>query len=151
MEPATVHASAVLVGPRAVLVRGPAGSGKSRLVLGLIEAARSGRLGFARLVADDRVLLTPSHGRLLARAPQGIEGLIEVRGLGIRRLDHEPVAVVGLVVDLGAPGASRLPEVADREIEVSGIKLPRLTVPPGTDPLMSVLGQRLTRLRDGEG
>ena len=72
--PATVHASAVLVGARAVLVRGPAGSGKSRLVLRLIEAAASGRVRFARMVADDRVLLTPCHGRLLAQAPKEIEG-----------------------------------------------------------------------------
>jgi serine kinase of HPr protein (carbohydrate metabolism regulator) len=32
-DTATVHASAVLTGARAVLIRGPAGSGKSRLAL----------------------------------------------------------------------------------------------------------------------
>ena len=32
----SIHASAVLVGDRAVLVRGPSGSGKSRLVFDLI-------------------------------------------------------------------------------------------------------------------
>jgi HPr kinase/phosphorylase len=143
-EPATVHASAVLVGPHAVLVRGPAGSGKSRLVLSLIEAARGGRLPFARLVADDRVLLASSHGRLLARAPQGIAGLIEVRGLGIRRLDHEPVAVVGRVVDLAAAEAPRLPEAADQAVDIAGIKLPRIAVPPGVDPLLILLGLHLT-------
>src|SRR5262245_35775079 len=96
----TVHACAVLVGARALLIRGPAGSGKSQLALKLIEAAQSGVLRFARLVADDRVRLEPSHGRLLARAPVELAGLIEVRGLGIRHLAHEQVAVVGAVVDL---------------------------------------------------
>ena len=143
-EPATVHASAVLVGPRAVLIRGPAGSGKSRLVLGLIEAARCGRLAFARLVADDRVRLTSSHGRLLARAPQGIAGLLEVRGLGIRRLDHEPVAVVGRVVDLAVAEASRLPEAAEQETDIEGINLPRIAIPAGADPLLILLGLHLT-------
>jgi len=142
---ATVHASAVLVGARAVLIRGPAGSGKSRLALNLIQAGQSGSLTFARLVADDRVLLTASHARLLARVPETLAGLIEVRGLGIRRLDHEPVAVVGLVVDLAVSGARRLPEKQDHEIEIEGIKLPRLTMADGTDPLPSVLAFHLSR------
>jgi HPr kinase/phosphorylase len=51
----TIHASVVLTGARAVLIRGPAGAGKSRLALNLIHAAASGSLRFARLVADDRV------------------------------------------------------------------------------------------------
>src|SRR4029077_15340497 len=84
--PATVHASAVLVGPRAVLIRGPSGSGKSRLALELIEMARTGSLPFARLVADDRVHLEAAHGRLLARPAEALAGLIEVRGGGLLRL-----------------------------------------------------------------
>jgi HPr kinase/phosphorylase len=40
---ASVHASAVLVGDRAVLIRGPSGSGKSRLAFDLILAGRAGR------------------------------------------------------------------------------------------------------------
>ena len=64
---------------------------------------------FARLVGDDRIALAAAHGRLLARPAQALAGLIEVRGLGIRRLAHEPVAVVGLVVDLAGPEAERLP------------------------------------------
>ena len=84
--PATIHASAVLVGAKAVLIRGPAGSGKSRLALALIEAARSGRILFARLVADDRAHVTAVHGRLLVRPAEALASLIEVRGLGLRRL-----------------------------------------------------------------
>jgi HPr kinase/phosphorylase len=146
MDPksATVHASAVLVGPRAVLIRGPAGAGKSRLALRVIQAAECGRITFARLVGDDRIELAAVHGRLLARAPPVLAGLIEVRGLGIRRLDHEPVAVVGLVVDLAMPEAQRLPGAADREIVVAGIKLPRLAIAPGADPMPAVLACLLT-------
>src|SRR5580692_10106856 len=59
---------------------------------------------------DDGVHLEPANGRLLVRPAQALAGLIEVRGLGIRRLDHEPQAVVGLVVDLAAADAERLPE-----------------------------------------
>jgi HPr kinase/phosphorylase len=141
---ATVHASAVLAGRRAVLIRGPAGAGKSRLALALIQAADCGLISFARLVGDDRIELAVAHGRLLARPPQALAGLIEVRGLGIRRLDYEPVAVIGLVVDLAVAEAERLPEAAAEEIEVAGIKLPRLAIGPGSDPLPAVLARLLT-------
>jgi HPr kinase/phosphorylase len=141
---ATVHASAVLAGPRAVLIRGPAGAGKSRLALALIQAAECGLITFARLVGDDRIELAAAHGRLLARSPQALAGLIEVRGLGLRRLDYEPVAVVGLVVDLASPEAERLPATAQREVAVAGIILPRLAIGPGADPMPAVLAWLLT-------
>jgi len=147
-EPATVHGCAVLVGARAVLIRGPSGAGKSRLALDLILAAQSGNLAFARLVADDRVVLTASHGRLLARPPEALAGLIEVRGLGIRRLDHEPVAVVGLVVDLAVSGAPRLPDPDNQMTEISGINLPRLAMAAGANPLPSILAFQATRARE---
>jgi HPr kinase/phosphorylase len=139
MAPATVHASVVLVGARAVLIRGPSSSGKSRLALDLIDTARTGRLRFARLVADDRVHLEPVNGRLLARPAGALAGLIEVRGIGILRLDHEPCAVVGLIVDLAADNADRLPPPAARRAEIDGIKLPRLAVARNAPALPNVL------------
>jgi serine kinase of HPr protein (carbohydrate metabolism regulator) len=135
----SIHASAVLVGARAVLIQGPPGAGKSRLALALLQAARSGQLGFARLVADDRVLIEPSGGRLLARPAPALAGLIEVRGLGVRRVPHEPVAVVGTVLELAAADASRLPEPASRKIEIARIRLPRLAVAAGVEPLPLLL------------
>ena len=139
----TIHASAVLVGARAVLLRGPAGCGKSRVALSLIEAAQAGRLAFARLVADDRVLVEARHGRLLVRPPPALAGLIEVRGLGIRRLPYEPLAVVGLVVDLGASAAERLPAESARTASVASVTLPRLAVASCVDAaavLLAALG-----------
>jgi HPr kinase/phosphorylase len=141
---ATVHASAVLTGRHAVLIRGPAGAGKSRLALALIHAARSGLLTFARLVGDDRVEFEAAQGRLLVRAAPTLAGLIEVRGLGVRRLDYEPVAVVGLVVDLAATDGSRLPETSQRETIIAGVRLPRLALPVGVDPLAPVLASLTT-------
>ncbi len=134
---ATVHASAVVVGTRAILIRGPSGAGKSRLAWELMEAARSGALAFARLVGDDRVYLQPAGGRLLVRPAEALAGLIELRGLGILRREHEPCAVVGLVVDLGAADAERLPE-RDQTV-VEGITIPRLAVAPDAAPLPLIL------------
>jgi HPr kinase/phosphorylase len=145
MAAPTVHASAVLAGARAVLIRGPAGSGKSSLALALIRAADTGLLRFARLVGDDRVHLEPCHDRLLVRPAAALAGLIEVRGAGITRLDHEPVAVIGLVVDLAADDAARLPESS--ETDLCGVRLLRLAIAAGSDPLPPVLAI----LRPGAG
>jgi HPr kinase/phosphorylase len=134
----TIHASAVLVGARAVLIRGPSGAGKSRLALDLVEAGRARVLCFARLVGDDRVHVQAAAGRLLVRPAKPLAGLIEVRGLGILRLPHEPSAVVGLVVDLAA-ATERLPELEQKLAEIEGIKLPRLAVAPGAAALPCVL------------
>jgi HPr kinase/phosphorylase len=135
----TVHASAVLVGARAVLIRGPSGAGKSCLALALIEAARTGILRFARLVGDDRVHLEPANGRLLVRPAEALAGLIEVRGVGIRRLDHEPQGVVGLLIDLAAADAERQPETERQHAVIAGISLPRLAIAAGDKALPAVL------------
>jgi HPr kinase/phosphorylase len=135
---ATIHASAVLVGARALLIRGPAGSGKSRLALLLLQAAERGALSFARLVGDDRIHAEAMHGRLLLRPAEALAGLLEVRGLGIRRVPHEPLAVAGWLVDLAAGDAGRMPEAAG-QIEIARIALPRLPIAPGADPLPVVL------------
>ena len=52
---------------------------------------------------------------------------MEIRGLGIRRLPYEPMAVVRLVVDLGA-ATERMPQAAAAETEIEGVRLPRLAV-----------------------
>jgi HPr kinase/phosphorylase len=127
----TIHASAVLVGPRAVLIRGPSGAGKSRLAFALIHASA---LPFTRLVGDDRLHIEAAHGRVLARPAGTLAGQIEIRGLGLRRLPYEPVAVVGLVMDLEAVDAERLPEPTTAT-SLAGVIVPRLCAAPGADPL----------------
>ena len=61
---------------RGVLLTGPSGSGKSGLAVRAIAAGW-------RLVADDRVWLWSSGGELYGSAPGTLQGLIEVRGLGV--------------------------------------------------------------------
>jgi HPr kinase/phosphorylase len=135
----TIHASAVLVGAKAVLIRGASRSGKSRLALALLQAAQAGQLPFARLVADDRAHVEAVHGRLLVRPAAALSGLLELRGIGIKRVEAEPVAVVGWVVDLGAEDAARLPEEQACEAVIEGIRLPRLAVASGEQPLRLLL------------
>jgi serine kinase of HPr protein (carbohydrate metabolism regulator) len=126
--PSTVHGSAVLLGETGILIRGASASGKSALVLELIAADPER----ARLVADDRVVLTTANGRLLAGVPAAIAGLIELRGVGLLRRPFVAPVVIRLVVDLvPAKAVSRLPERAEARTEIEGIVLPRLALAAG--------------------
>src|SRR5262249_58128512 len=107
-----VRQAPVLAGAGAVRIRGPAGAAKSPLTLARIAAAQTGLLRFARLVGDGRVHLDRAHQHVLVRPAATLAGLVEVRGLGIRPLDYEPVAAVGLVVDRAAEDAQRLAQAA---------------------------------------
>jgi hypothetical protein len=144
----SVHASAVQVGDRAVLIRGPSGSGKSRLAFDLILAGRAGQIPGAVLVGDDRVHLEVAQGRLMVRPARELAGLIEIRGLGIRRCDFAEQAVVGLVVDLSAADAERMPAPDALFATIYGVILPRIPADSGFPPLPLVLAALSTRPSD---
>jgi serine kinase of HPr protein (carbohydrate metabolism regulator) len=94
-------------GWRAALIRGPSGAGKSDLAIRAIAAGW-------RLVADDRAVVWASGGRLFARAPSALAGLIEARSLGVVPAPALAMAEVGLLVDLAVEPAAleRIPEPA---------------------------------------
>ncbi|GBR00022.1 HPr kinase/phosphorylase [Asaia lannensis] len=98
--PGSVHASCAALEGTGVLLSGPSGSGKSSLLLRLIDS------GFS-LVGDDRICL---EGRSASPAP-ALAGLIGIRGLGIVRMPYLHKTVLGLHVQL-VPGCvpPRLPE-----------------------------------------
>ncbi|CAH1656818.1 MULTISPECIES: HPr kinase/phosphatase C-terminal domain-containing protein [unclassified Chelatococcus] len=124
---ATVHASCVVVGECGVLIRGPSGSGKSTLARRLVaDARRDGR--FAALVADDRVKLTPTGGRIIAEVPPRIAGMLEVRSIGIVKVAFEPACIVRLVVDCEKAYPARMPDPAAQRADICGIVLPRLSL-----------------------
>ena len=141
---ASLHASAVLVENRAVLIRGPSGAGKSHLAFELILAGRAGQIPRAVLVGDDRVFLEERHGQLVVSAVRELAGLIEIRGLGIRRCDYTDEAIVGLVVDLSAADAERLPPREALLTRVSGVQIPRIPVAQGCAALPLVVAALTT-------
>jgi serine kinase of HPr protein (carbohydrate metabolism regulator) len=140
----SVHASAVKVGRLAVLIRGPSGSGKSRLAFDLIMAGRSGVIETAVLVGDDRVHLATVGHEIEVRPAPRLAGLIEVRGLGIRHCDFVEHATVGLVVDLDAAEAERLPAAESLKTSISGVEIPRIPVGRGYSPLPLVVAALTT-------
>lgn len=123
----TVHASAVLIGGRAVLIRGASGAGKSVLALSAMGDAAARGLD-AALISDDRVVLEALNGRLVARAAPEIAGRAELRGLGLVTVPHEAAGVVGLVVDIVWEQPPRLPDGVDETIVVDGIELPHMVL-----------------------
>jgi serine kinase of HPr protein (carbohydrate metabolism regulator) len=147
----TVHASAVRVGNRAVLIRGPSGSGKSRLAFDLITSGRSGQIAPAILVGDDRVHLDTDAGQLRVRPTAELAGLIEIRGLGIRRCEFVDEAVVGLVVDLAATDAARLPPPEALLTRIFGVSIPRIPVEVGHSPLPLVVAALTTTESSSSG
>ncbi len=139
-----IHASAVAIGEAGVLIRGASGSGKSRLALALIAAARGGG-AFARLVGDDRIRLESCNERLIARGHPLILGQIEQRGAGILQAPFVTAAVIRLVVDIvPADQALRYPQPATEcagfrsqdwdfsglgDVELAGVRAPLLIAP----------------------
>jgi HPr kinase/phosphorylase len=128
----TLDGTAVLVGPTGVLIRGPSGAGKSRLALSLVDRG-------AWLIADDRVVVSQCHGRLVAGAPGPTAGLLEVRGRGLLAVPYERWAVLRLAIDLVERQAlERLPEAAALCDELCGVRLARQPIAIG-DPAAALL------------
>ena len=133
MAPLLLHATAVAWAGRGLLVCGPSGAGKSTLALELMAWG-------CALVADDRVELRAEGGRLLARAPAAIRGLIEARGLGLLRAETVPEAALAAVLDLGEAEPARLPPWRERIL--LGVALPCLHK-PASGPIAAALLQYL--------
>ena len=108
---------------RGALIEGPSGTGKSDLAVRMMVS------GF-RLVADDRVVVWTSGGRLFGRAPEPLTGLLEARGVGIipaTPLDFAQISL--LVVCRKAPDkVERMPE--GRPEDIMGVAIPRIELWP---------------------
>ena len=105
----------------AVVLRGPSGSGKSDMALRMIQEEG------AILVADDWVELAQTTRGLLASPPAPLEGLLEVRGLGLVKQPFLTGVPVKLIVDLvDREDMPRLPESDFETIMES--KLPKMKI-----------------------
>lgn len=131
--PLNLHASAVLAGERALLLRGPSGSGKSSLAAALIRSFGG------VLVADDRVIVWRRGDRLVAEPHPAIAGKLELYGHGIVSTPFVARAVLGLVIDLSRERDERLPEAAAQSVDILGVSLPMMTIGRCTSALDRVV------------
>lgn len=114
----TLHATAVAIAGRGVLLSGRSGSGKSDLALRLIDRGHM-------LISDDRVQTLAKGGCLLLSPPAAIAGLMEVRGLGLIRMPFLSGVAAALFVILDEE-SERLPQPEWRRID--GIALPLVRI-----------------------
>jgi serine kinase of HPr protein (carbohydrate metabolism regulator) len=121
------------------LITGPSGAGKSDLAL------RALTQGF-RLVADDRVILFVSAGRLWGRAPPPLRGVLEHRGLGVLAQSSLPLARVALWVRCEKPDLA-LERLPDPRVEsLLGIGVPVLNLHALEDSAPAKLGRAMEYL-----
>lgn len=121
------HCCVVTIGDAGVLIEGKSGSGKTSLALGLVAAGRQRELS-ADFVCDDQALLEAVAGKLIARQPAAIAGLVELRGHGIVSIATKSSTQIGLVVRLvGDQLIERMP--VPLQTVLQGIALPLIEVP----------------------
>ena len=139
---ATVHATAISLPAGGVLLTGPSGAGKSSLAYRLIASHA------ARLVADDRVRLVAHDNSLFAEPPARLAGLIEVRGIGILRMDYLASAQLDLAVDL--VGADAVPRIAEPHyLESKGRHLPLIRLHAFDSDIHAKIDVALTHISAG--
>lgn len=120
----TLHGNCLDVDGFGVLILGAPGSGKSDLTYRLLHMNLNPAF---RLVADDRVHVEPAGSGLTARVPAALAGLLEIRGLGIARMQHIGQTRPGLVVQLAKPDEiERLPDFPQDSVRIAGADLPVL-------------------------
>jgi serine kinase of HPr protein (carbohydrate metabolism regulator) len=126
---------------RGILLRGASGTGKSDLALRALDR------GF-RLVADDRVVVFSTRGRIFGRAPGGLRDLAEIRGLGVVPTGSLRLAEVALIVDCVASGKiERMPE--PRRSVLLCAEIPTITIRSFEASAPAKLCRALERLGTG--
>ncbi|KRA96781.1 hypothetical protein ASD83_17070 [Devosia sp. Root685] len=127
LTPENIHATAILLDGKGLLIRGPSGSGKSLLALYLLDVFDA-RGRDAVLISDDRVDIESDGKTILLHAPATIAGLMELRGHGIVRRPYRTGIKLDLVVDL-VPALERMPENNDFKRALLGVEIARCPVP----------------------
>ncbi|MGE0409406.1 MAG: HPr kinase/phosphorylase [Amphiplicatus sp.] len=141
-RPLQIHgvAAALALDPDGPLVGalflGAAGSGKSALVLSLVETCPWRR---SALVADDVVLLAARERAVFARPPGALAGLIEARGFGPVRVRTVPEARLLAAFDL-ALRAERAPAPRIKEWSAA-LRLPVWPLAPDEGALAGGAGR----------
>ena len=135
-----IHGTCVALNGIGVLLRGPAGSGKSDLALRLIEDG-------AVLVADDLCEIRREAERLMIDLPAAVDprfrGKIERRGEGILLRPYFGPATLGLVADLRVVSAG---EILPETVEFLGLKRRLISLEPFLPGAIAKLRSKATRV-----
>ena len=115
----SLHGNCLWVNETGVLILGDAASGKTELALTMINSGRG------TLVADDQVIIEREHKILMVRPPEGLQGLMQIHGIGIVNFDNIAPVPLHLIIELVPhTDVPLIPEKSEKEIQ--GLSLPLL-------------------------
>ena len=97
-----VHGTAIALEDKGVLLIGPSGSGKSDLALRLIDSG-------ATLISDDQIICERRNDEIFLFPHKKINGLIEVRGVGIIKVPYIENVKLKMIVQLINKQPERIP------------------------------------------
>ncbi|MCM1323148.1 MAG: HPr kinase/phosphatase C-terminal domain-containing protein [Acetobacter sp.] len=119
-----IHATLISFQNHGILFIGESGAGKSDIALRMIMDKN------ALLVADDRVNLECLDDKLYGSVPQNIEGLLEIRNVGIGKFPFKQQEKIDLCIELCADktGLNRLPE--EETVVFLGVSITKLKLYP---------------------
>ncbi|NLC34341.1 MAG: HPr(Ser) kinase/phosphatase [Erysipelothrix sp.] len=139
----SLHGTLMNVYGTGVLIMGDSGVGKSELALELIRRDHV-------LIADDRVVTYNMHNRVVGKSPKILEGVLEVRGIGIINVMHMFGASsildsinIDVVIYLehydGKKEYDRLGDKVHSYMNILGIDIPKIEFPVKVGRNMAVL------------
>lgn len=132
-----LHATTIFLDGFGIMIGGPAGIGKSALALDLLNDAHGFEYvllnsGSSLLVADDQTYVgkdvVDGEAKLIARCPQNIEGLLEVRGLGIIKVPFRSPSPVDLYVEIVDKMPARMPDTNSQLRYILDVKIPCIQI-----------------------
>lgn len=133
-----VHASAISLKGRGVLLLGPSGSGKSSLARHMMERGWG-------LVGDDQIHIIKSAGGLYLVGDSRLKGRLEIRGVGLISVIAAPPVRFNLAVQLCAFGAEQR-YAPERTIALLGQRIPIIDLSVSDMGIGSVLHLVLERI-----
>lgn len=139
----SVHATLMNVYGKGVLIMGDSGMGKSELALELIKRGHV-------LIADDRVVTSKIHNTIIGKPSEILEGVLEVRGIGIinvMQMFGASSILESIEIDVVIylehwdkdKDYDRLGDVNLKFMNILGIDIPQLTFPVKVGRNMAVL------------
>ncbi|NLY62599.1 MAG: HPr(Ser) kinase/phosphatase [Erysipelothrix sp.] len=139
----SLHGTLMNVYGTGVLIMGASGVGKSELALELINRGHV-------LIADDRVVTYNMHNSIIGKPPEILEGVLEVRGIGIinvMQMFGASAILESINIDVviyldpwdGKKEYERLGETVQTYMNILGIDIPKIEFPVKVGRNMAVL------------
>ena len=139
----SVHGELLIIYGIGVMICGESGMGKSEIALELIKRGH-------QLVADDRVDCYRIHNHLVGRSPQLLEGMLELRGVGVINIArmygvgavaHKANVDIQITLEEFDPRAhyDRVGIEEKKMVSILDVDVPKITIPVREGRSMGVI------------